>query len=98
MATTNVATRTTQHTTATAARPRPSSIASELAENSVMRVSRRGVAVVVRVDRGTVLITCQGDLEDHVLEAGDEIYLQGGGLALAWAFTDATLHVTEAEP
>lgn len=71
---------------------------AELEENSVMRVSRRGVAVVVRVDRGTVLITRQGDVEDHVLEAGDELYLRRGGLAVAWAFTDAVLRVREAGP
>ncbi|HEY6006662.1 MAG TPA: DUF2917 domain-containing protein [Anaeromyxobacter sp.] len=71
-------------------------VAWELAENAAMRVSRRGAAVVVRVDRGTVLVTRQGDLQDHVLEPGDEIRLPRGGLAVAWAFTDATISVRDA--
>ncbi len=68
----------------------------DLAENAAMRVSRRGVAVVVRVERGTVLVTRQGDLEDHVLEPGDELFVPRGGLAVAWAFTEATISVREA--
>lgn len=68
----------------------------DLAENAVMRVSRRGIALVVRVERGTVLVTRQGDLEDHVLEPGDELVLPRGGLAVAWAFTEATISVREA--
>ena len=68
----------------------------DLAENAVMRVFRRGVALVVRVERGTVLVTRQADLEDHVLEPGDELFLPRGGLAVAWAFTEATISVREA--
>jgi DUF2917 family protein len=61
-----------------------------LAENEAMRVSR-GVPVVLRVERGTVLVTLRGDYEDHVLEPGDEMFLPRGGLAVAWAFTEATI-------
>jgi hypothetical protein len=71
-------------------------VAWDLAENAAMRVSRRGAAVVVRVERGTVLVTRQGDVEDHVLEQGDEMFLPHGGLAVAWAFTEATISVREA--
>jgi DUF2917 family protein len=83
---------------ATANRTNPSSapVAWKLAENAAMRVSRHGVAVVVRVDRGTVLVTRQGDVQDHVLEPGDELRVPRGGLAVAWAFTDATISVREA--
>ncbi len=63
----------------------------DLAENATLRLPRRRVASVVRVERGTVLVTRHGDREDHVLEAGDELVLPRGGLAVAWAFTDATL-------
>ena len=69
-------------------------VAWDLAENAAMRVSR-GVAVVVSVERGTVLVTRQGDVEDHVLEPGDELALPRGGLAVAWAFTEATISVRE---
>ncbi len=70
----------------------------ELGENSAMRVSRRHVATVVRVERGTVLVTQQGDTKDHVLERGDELFVGGSGLAVAWAFTDAKISVREAGP
>lgn len=70
-------------------------IAWNLAENAAMRVSRRDAAVVVSVERGTVLVTREGDLADHVLEQGDEMFLPHGGLAVAWAFTEATISVRE---
>ena len=66
----------------------------ELAENATMRLPRGRVATVVRIERGTVLVTRAGDLEDHVLESGDEIVLPVGGLAVAWAFTEATISVS----
>lgn len=68
----------------------------ELAENATMRLPRGRLAVVVRAERGMVLITQEGDPEDHVLEPGDEIVLPVGGLAVAWAFTDAVISVRRA--
>jgi hypothetical protein len=65
----------------------------EIAENATMRLPRRETSSVVRVERGTVLVTQEGDLEDHLLAAGDEVVLDGGGLAVAWAFTDASVTV-----
>lgn len=78
------------------AHPSTTPVAWELSENAALRVSRRGAAVIVSVERGTVLLTRQGDLEDHVLEQGDELFLPHGGLAVAWAFTEATISVREA--
>jgi hypothetical protein len=65
----------------------------DLAENAAARVSRARTAVLLRVERGTVMVTREGDLEDHVLERGDELLLPSGGLAVAWAFTAARLSV-----
>jgi signal transduction histidine kinase len=65
----------------------------ELAENETMRLPHRHGAMVVRVERGTVLITQKGDHEDHVLEPGDELVVRRRGLAVAWAFTDAVIEV-----
>ncbi len=67
----------------------------ELAANGTMRLPRRRKATVVRAERGTVVVTRRGDLEDHVLEPGDELVLPRSGLAVAWALTDATLSTRE---
>jgi signal transduction histidine kinase len=67
----------------------------ELAENQVIRLPRRHGATVVRVERGTVLVTRGGDREDHVLEPGDELVLPRGGVAVAWAFTSAIVSVRD---
>jgi two-component system, NtrC family, sensor histidine kinase HydH len=75
--------------------PTPSSARSwALRENATMRLPR-GVATIVRVERGTVLVTQEGDLDDHVLEAGDEHVLRRRGLAVAWALTDAAISLRE---
>jgi hypothetical protein len=67
----------------------------ELAKNAAMRLPRSRSAKIVRVERGTVLVTREGDLEDHILEAGDELFLDVRGLAVAWAFTEAAISVRE---
>ena len=61
--------------------------------HATTRPPRSRFAVVVRAERGTVLITQEGDPEDHVLEAGDEIILPVGGLAVAWALAEAAISV-----
>jgi signal transduction histidine kinase len=73
----------------------PPAATRELVENGTTSFPRRKVPVVVRVERGTVLVTREGDLDDHVLEAGDELVLPPGGLAVGWAFTAATISVRE---
>ena len=66
-----------------------------LQENATLRLPA-GDGVVVRIERGTVLVTQEGDLDDHVLEVGDELVLPGTGRAVAWAFTDAALSIQPA--
>ncbi len=63
-----------------------------LQENATLRLPA-GDGVVVRIERGTVLVTQEGDLDDHVLELGDELVLSRSGRAVAWALTDAALSI-----
>lgn len=64
----------------------------DLRENATLRLPAV-FGIVVRLERGTVLVTQEGDLDDHVLERGDELVLSRPGLAVAWAFTDAALSI-----
>ena len=64
----------------------------DLTENATLRLPA-GIGIVVRVECGTVLVTQEGDLDDHVLEKGDELVLSRPGLAVAWALTDAALSI-----
>jgi hypothetical protein len=48
---------------------------------------------VVRVDRGVVLATQPGDLEDHVLVAGTEFRPGRRGGVVLWALEDAVVSV-----
>ncbi len=83
---------------ATTMRTNPSSADSvcDLDENEVMALPHGRAGSVVRVHGGTVLVTQEGDREDHVLEPGDELRLRRRGRAVAWAFTDATISLCPA--
>jgi signal transduction histidine kinase len=65
----------------------------ELCENDAVPLPNGGEGTVVRVHHGTVLVTQEGDLDDHVLETGDELLLRRRGRAVAWALTGASLSV-----
>lgn len=67
----------------------------DLPENAARRLPA-GIGSVVRVERGTVLVTQEGDRYDHVLERGEALLLWRPGLAVAWAFTDAALSIQPA--
>lgn len=65
----------------------------ELAQDATVRLPPGEDGVVVRVERGVVLVTQAGDLEDHVLEPGDAVRVRPRGLAVAWALRPATIRV-----
>jgi hypothetical protein len=56
-----------------------------LAPDEVVRLPRLRAGIVVRVLAGLVVVSREGDPEDHVLEAGGEAWFPGKGLSLAWA-------------
>jgi hypothetical protein len=70
----------------------------EIPENATVRLPRGRRPTLVRVERGTVLVTRAGDHEDHVLGPGDELLLPPRGLAVAWALTEAGMEVSDAAP
>ena len=49
--------------------------------------------VVVRVQRGLLLVTREGDPEDHVLGAGQEVAFPSRGRIAAWALEPAQASV-----
>jgi hypothetical protein len=70
--------------------------ARELARDETLRLPRRRGGVVLRVASGCLLVTREGDHEDHVLLAGEELRLTGRGLAVAWALEPSTVLVDDA--
>jgi len=62
-----------------------------LERNATLRLPPRAGGQWLRVDGGQVLVTLEGDLEDHVLGPGEELVLSGGGLAVAWALEGSRL-------
>jgi len=67
----------------------------ELAKDATARLPRGKGGIVVRAERGTLVVTQAGDPEDHVLRPGEEVRLPRGGLAVAWALTPSVLAVRD---
>jgi hypothetical protein len=49
------------------------------------RLEQGRSGILVRVQAGCLLVTREGDPDDHVLGPGDALLVQGPGLAVAWA-------------
>lgn len=65
----------------------------ELARDEVLRLPRRRAGFRIQVQEGTLVVTREGDPEDHVLEAGAALELTGPGLTLAWALEPSRVEV-----
>ena len=70
----------------------------DLARDATLRIPRNRGTAVIRVERGVVLVTRAGDLEDHVLERGMELRVSEPGLVVAWALEESTVRVGEEAP
>lgn len=66
----------------------------ELAPDATLRLRCGRIERSLKVEAGCLLVTREGDLDDHVLGPGDELRLSGRGLAVAWALTAARLRVS----
>ncbi len=64
-----------------------------LARDEVLRLPVRREGSSVRVEAGLVIVTREGDPEDHVLQAGGELRLPGRGLSLVWALEPSRVAV-----
>ncbi len=67
----------------------------ELGRDETLRLPLGRGRVVLRVASGCVLVTREGDPEDHVLGAGEELPLVGRGLAVAWALVPSSVVVAD---
>lgn len=64
-----------------------------LARDEVFRLPGGRAGSWIRVVAGAVIVTREGDPEDHVLQAGTELRLPGRGLAVAWALEPSRVEV-----
>lgn len=64
-----------------------------MARDETVRLVPRREGLVLHVRRGCLLVTQEGDPQDHVLEAGDELRLTGPGVVVAWALSPSDLVV-----
>ncbi len=68
----------------------------DLAVDATVRVPAGRHGVLLRAERGVVLVTQTGDPEDHVLAPGEELHLPRGGLVVAQALAAARLVARDA--
>jgi hypothetical protein len=67
----------------------------ELEKNVALQLPHLRGGMVVRVERGLVLVTREGDLEDHLIGGGSELLLAPGGMTVAWALAPSRFLVRE---
>jgi hypothetical protein len=68
----------------------------ELSQDATIQLPPGRHGLVVRVERGVLLVTQEGDLDDHVLEPAQELRIPRGGLAVGWALAPATVVIKDA--
>jgi hypothetical protein len=64
-----------------------------LGQDQVLRLPDWPEGSRVRVEAGLVVVTREGDAQDHVLEAGAELPVPGRGLAVVWALEPSRIVV-----
>jgi len=68
----------------------------DLPRDATVRLPPGRGETVVRAVLGTVVVTREGDLEDHILTPGAELRLPPAGLAVAWAVAASRIQVWHA--
>ncbi len=68
----------------------------QLGKDETSRLSGPRGPVAIRVQSGLVVVTREGDPEDHVLRAGEAVVLPPRGKVVAWAIEAARATVRSA--
>lgn len=66
-----------------------------LHDNGTVRLQPRADGLRLRAERGTFLVTQEGDPEDHVLRGSGELRTGRRGLVVVWALSDGTFEVDD---
>lgn len=64
-----------------------------LHDNGTIRLQPRAQGLRLRAERGTFLVTQEGDPEDHVLSPAQELRTTRRGLVVVWALSDGAVEV-----
>lgn len=64
-----------------------------LHDNGTIRLQPRAQGLRLRAERGTFLVTQEGDPEDHVLSPTQELRTARRGLVVVWALSDGAVEV-----
>ncbi len=70
----------------------------ELGKDETSHLAGARAPVAIRVERGLLLVTREGDPEDHVLRCGDVLILPPSGKVVAWALEPTRAMVWDARP
>ncbi len=68
-------------------------VVQELSRGQAARLPSYGEGASLRLRKGVVVVTREGDARDHVLEAGSELQLPGSGRAVAWAIESSRFEI-----
>ena len=69
-----------------------------MADNDTVALRPGARGLSLRGQRGTFLVTQEGDPLDHVLEPGGELRTTRRGLVVIWALSDGVIAVGSAHP
>lgn len=72
--------------------------ALDLATDQTLRLPHGRGGTVVRVERGLLLVTREGDPEDHLLGPGMELRLPASGRSVGWALAASRVQLRDGQP
>lgn len=70
----------------------------DLTADETLRIPHGRGGTVVRVERGLLVVTREGDPEDHVLQPGMELRLPASGRSVGWALAASRIQVRDGQP